>query len=99
MTEEPLSRCVDSTHWVISSENQLHVRADPVQWFRICSSVTHRLFECRAVQFEDVEKLVIETDGPIDIVLNLVGMTERNLVDDLPKMSDTSHLDSSDSVC
>ena len=69
------------------------MRADPVQGFRIGSSVTHLLLECRAVQFEEVEKIVIETDGPIDIVLNLAGMTERNLVDDLPTMSDTSHLD------
>ncbi len=69
------------------------MRADPVQGFRIGSSGTHLLLECRAVQFEEVEKIVIETDGPIDIVLNLAGMTERNLVDDLPKMSDTSHLD------
>ena len=69
------------------------VRADPIQGFRIGSSVTHLLFECIAVQFEVVEKIAIETDSQIDIVLNLAGMTERNLVDDLPKMSDTSHLD------
>ena len=33
-----------------------HVRADPVQEFRISFSVTHSVLECRGVQFEEVER-------------------------------------------
>ena len=46
----------------------------------------HPLLECRGVEFEEVEKIAIEADGQIVIVVNLAGMTELNLVDDSSKM-------------
>ena len=67
--------------------------ADPVQEFRIGSPVKHPLLERRGVEFEEVEKIAIEADGQIGIVLNLSGMTEQNLVDDSPTMSDANQLD------
>jgi len=45
---------------------------------------------CRIVEFKKVEKLGIESDGHKGIVLNLTGMTEPNLVDDSPKMGESS---------
>jgi hypothetical protein len=51
------------------------------------------LLECRGVEFEEVEKITIEADGQIVIVLNLAGMTELNLVDDSSKMGDAFPLD------
>jgi hypothetical protein len=38
-------------------------------------------------------KITIEADGRIVIVLNLASMTEPNLIDDLPKMSDATQLE------
>ena len=38
-------------------------------------------------------KIAIEADGRIVIVLNLASMTEPNLIDDLPKMSDATQLE------
>jgi len=68
-----------------------HMCADPVQEFRIGSPVKHPLLERRGVEFEEVEQVAIEADGQIVIVLNLAGMTEQNLADDLPnKISDAS---------
>jgi len=64
--------------------------ADSVQEFRIGSPITHLLFECRIVAFKKVEKIGIESDGHKGIVLNLTGMTEPNLVDDSPKMGESS---------
>ena len=70
-----------------------HVDANPVQEFCISSSKKHPLFEYRGLEFEEVEKIAIEADGQIVIVLNLAGMTEPNLVDDSPKMGDPSQPD------
>ena len=70
-----------------------HVYVNPVQEFRIGSPKKHTLFECRGLEFEEVEKIAIEADGQIVIVLNLAGMTKPNLVDDSPEMGDASHLD------
>jgi len=65
--------------------------ADPVQEFRIGFPVKHPLLERRGVEFEEVEKIAIEADGQIVIVLNLAGMTEPNLADDSPnKISNAS---------
>ena len=61
-----------------------HMCADPVQEFRIGSPVKHPLLERRGVEFEEVEKIAIEADGQIVIVLNLAGMTEQNHIYDSP---------------
>jgi len=64
--------------------------SNPAQDFRIGSPVSQPLLERRLVELEEVEKIAIEANGQIGIVLNLAGMTESNLVDDSFKMGDVS---------
>jgi hypothetical protein len=72
-----------------------------VKQFRIGFPDTYPLLECRGVEFEKVEKIEIEADRQIVIVLNLADKTEPNLVNDSPNMGDAPSwtFDSSDTAC
>ena len=78
MTDERLSRCVDSTHWAISAYARRPSPRVPYQFLR--HTLVARMQRCP-----------IRRSGKV--VLNLASMTEPNLIDDSPKMSDATQLE------